>query len=97
MISSEDIGRSSQAFKFQVGAAERPRSEPIYDDYGEELFTAGQIVAAGTYLEVDSGRQVTLDRSGPLPASLNGRRAFYSRLERPWATTVVRTVVNSRN
>ncbi len=57
---------------------------PIFNDNGDELFTAGQFAPEGTYLELDSGRCVTLDRMGPLPASLNGRRAYYSRLERPW-------------
>lgn len=97
MVSSEDTGRSSQSFKFQVSMTEHLTSEPIYNDYGEELFTAGQVVIAGTYLEVDSGRQVILDRAGPLPASFNGRRAFYSRLERPWVKAVVPAVAKSRN
>ncbi|MEI6044189.1 MAG: hypothetical protein WCS37_07340 [Chloroflexota bacterium] len=85
MISSDNSGRSSAQFQLRSRTPESAVCERIYNDYGEELFTAGQVVSAGTYLEVDSVRQVTLELSGPLPASLNGRRTYYSRLERPWA------------
>jgi hypothetical protein len=88
MISSDNTGRSSQQVQFRSRTPEQVKYERIYNDYGEELFTAGQIVLAGTYLEVDGNRQVTLDLPGPLPASLNGRRAYYSRLERPWANAL---------
>jgi hypothetical protein len=98
MISSENTGNRSQPFQFQLKPSEPAVYERIYDDYGQELFVAGQFVAAGTYLEVDSNRQVTLDRPGPLPASLNGRRAYYSRLERPWIrASANHPITTSRN
>ncbi len=92
MTSRDDTGNGSQPIQLQV------KYEPTYNDYGEEIFSAGQVVQAGTYLEVDGGRQINLDRPGPLPASLNGRRAYYSRLERPWMNaTVNRSITNSPN
>jgi hypothetical protein len=98
MISSENT-ESLSSFQFQVNTPQPVRTERIFNDYGEELFTAGQLVPAGTYLDVESGRQVTLELPGMLPASLNGRRAFYSRLERPWIKAQIprSSVVNSRN
>jgi len=87
MISSEDT-RGFPSFQVRVWQRDQTmKDESLYNDYGEELFVAGQIVPAGTYLEVDSNRQVTLDYVGPLPASFNGRKAYYSRLERPWMKT----------
>lgn len=59
-------------------------NEPQYNENGEEVFRAGQFVPAGTYLEVESYRQVTLESPGRLPASLDGRRSWYCRYERPW-------------
>ncbi len=58
--------------------------EPQYNDEGEEIFRAGQFVPAGTYIEIDGFRQVTLDNPSRLPASLDGRRAFYRRYQRLW-------------
>ena len=55
-----------------------------YNENGEELFRAGQFVPAGTYLETESFRMVTLEIPGRLPASLDGRRSYYRRFERPW-------------
>lgn len=95
MISSEDTGNRTQSFRIQFRPTDTVASERIYDDYGQELFVAGQIVSPGTYLEVDTNRQVTLELPGPLPASLNGRRAYYSRLERPWVSAFVKHSVAS--
>jgi hypothetical protein len=60
--------------------------EPQLNEDGEEVFRAGQFAPAGTYLDTDNGRQVTLEINGPLPASLDGRRAYYRRYERAWGT-----------
>ncbi len=84
MINSEGFEQGSRPFSIQVTRPEIRSCEPIFNEFGEQLFLAGQIAPAGTYLEVDSNRQVVLDRAGVLPASLNGRRAYYTRLERPW-------------
>jgi len=43
-----------------------------------ELFAAGERVPPGSYREVESGRQVRLEREGCLPACLNGRAARYA-------------------
>lgn len=71
---------------------ESPQSQlvatPTYNDYGEEIFRAGQFVMSGCYVEVDGSRQVYLEQSGTLPASLDGRRATYRRLERPWINSM---------
>ncbi len=66
---------------------------------GEPLFPAGMVVPAGTYLEVEYNSLVTLDKPGPLPASLNGHRYYYSRLERPWimAANSPDTIANPPN
>lgn len=58
--------------------------ERIFNDFGEEIFYAGRLVEPGCYVEVDGSRQVVLEQRGVLPASLDGRRAIYRRLERPW-------------
>jgi len=60
--------------------------EPQLNEDGEEVFRAGQFAPAGTYLDTDNGRQVTLENNGLLPASLDGRRAYYKRYERTWGT-----------
>lgn len=57
---------------------------PVYGDDGEEIYKAGQYVKAGCYIEIDRMTQVYLENPGILPASLDGRRAYYRRLERPW-------------
>lgn len=43
----------------------------------EDLFLAGERVPAGTYREVDSGRDICLEGEDYLPASLDGRVACY--------------------
>jgi hypothetical protein len=58
--------------------------EPQYTDEGDEIFRAGQFVPAGDYIEIDGFRQVTLENPGRLPASLDGRRAFYRQYQRLW-------------
>lgn len=51
-------------------------------DETDGVFTAGQIVAPGTYRRVDvpAGRQIDLSRPGALPASLDGTVALYRRV-----------------
>jgi hypothetical protein len=54
------------------------------DDFVEDgLYVAGHVAPAGRYRRVEppSGREVVLDRSGVLPASLDGRVAVYRRFE----------------
>ncbi len=67
-----------------VVAESQSTPAPFYGDDGQEYFGAGQFVLAGCYAEVDGFRQVYLDAPGILPASLDGRRALYHKLERPW-------------
>jgi hypothetical protein len=45
-------------------------------------FLAGHIAPPGHYVRVDvaNGRRITLERPGPLPASLDGSIAVYARL-----------------
>jgi hypothetical protein len=52
-------------------------------DEGSEL-VAGCVVPPGCYVRVDvrSGRRIILERSGPLPASLDGCVAVYERVAR---------------
>ncbi len=97
MINPQEKLKSYPVNPAQKSSSEYNSFGPIYNDYGDELFVAGQIVPPGTYLEVDSGIYLTLDRTGPLPASLNGRRAYYSRLERPWVEFQSSTRLDSTN
>jgi len=98
MINSKDTQSNRKNFQIQLKKPDNLSYERVYNDYGEELFAAGQVVPAGTYLEVDGERQVMLDRPGPLPPSFNGRRAYYSRLERPWSGALTTpTAKTSRN
>ncbi len=83
MINSESNFKLTKARQDEFSAY-----EPQFNEDGEELFVAGQFVPAGTYLDVDSFRQVTLHSPGRLPASFDGRRAFYRRYERPWLSFV---------
>ena len=48
----------------------------------EDVFTAGQDVAPGTYRRVDvlDGRLIDLPHAAALPASLDGRVALYRRV-----------------
>lgn len=84
MINSDISQTTRSTFNFK-SSTER-NYEPQYGEFGEELFRAGQLVDAGTYIEVDGFRQITLEQAGVLPASLDGRRALYRRYERPWMT-----------
>jgi hypothetical protein len=75
------INKDVSPVKYFSGAGERER---VFNDFGEEIFFAGHMVEPGCYVEVDGDRQVVLDQRGVLPASLDGRRVVYRRLERPW-------------
>ena len=84
MISLEKE-KVTRNFALNVFVAEsQTTATPLFGDDGQEYFGAGQFVLAGCYAEVDGFRQVYLDAPGILPASLDGRRALYHKLERPW-------------
>jgi len=84
MISLEKE-KVTRNFAINMAVAEsQPTPGSVYGDDGQEYFGAGQFVLAGCYAEVDGFRQVYLDAPGILPASLDGRRALYHKLERPW-------------
>lgn len=51
---------------------------------GEEVFLAGHRVAPGTYVEVESRREIRLAQEDDLPASLDGRVAAYVRKPATW-------------
>ncbi len=58
------------------------------NDISEEetpLFLAGHAAPAGTYCQVETGREVRLEREGILPATLDGRIAVYQRHQATWA------------
>ena len=57
----------------------------LQTDLGEELFLAGERVLPGIYRQVGGGREVRLEQEDYLPASLDGRVACYTRLNRNWA------------
>lgn len=50
----------------------------------DELYLAGQHVAAGQYRNVETGREVCLEQQDFLPASLDGRVAVYACVEYTW-------------
>ena len=93
MISTKkETSNRSSRFDFTVSEPQVV-SAPYYGDDGVEYFGAGQFVLAGIYIEVDGMRQVCLETPGILPASLDGRRAIYRKLERPWINLNQRQVV----
>ena len=87
MISSDKVvslNRTRSTGALRAVSSTPVRSNRVFNDYGEEIFSVGQIVPAGLYRQVDSSRVVTLEATGPLPASFDGRRAEYTRIEQPW-------------
>lgn len=54
----------------------------LQNDLGEELYLAGERVLPGIYRQVGGAREVSLEREDYLPASLDGRVACYTRLNR---------------
>lgn len=56
----------------------------LSDLFVDELYTAGERVAASLYREVGSGREVQMEQEGVLPASLNGRVATYVCVRYTW-------------
>jgi hypothetical protein len=48
------------------------------------VYLAGERVPAGTYREVESGREIQLDTEDYLPATLDGRVAAYVNLLYTW-------------
>lgn len=49
------------------------------EEYGVQVWQAGESVPAGIYLRVDnhSYRAIVLEQPGPLPASYDGHIAYY--------------------
>ncbi len=72
-----------------ISAVPSSTSNRLLNDDGEEIFLVGQLVSAGTYRQLDSARVITLEGTGPLPPSFDGRRAEYVRVERPWINITV--------
>ena len=58
---------------------------PEMDTHGEDLLLAGQHVEPGLYREIGTGRAVSIEQEGVLPATLNGRVACYVRIANTWA------------
>lgn len=50
----------------------------------DEVYLAGERVPPGRYQEIDTKREVLLDKDGYLPASLDGRVAAYICIEHIW-------------
>ncbi len=50
-----------------------------HDGCQAPVWKAGEVVPAGTYVRIDdeSYRKVTLQQTGPLPASFDGHVAYY--------------------
>lgn len=53
--------------------------EEYPEEYQAQIWKAGEIVSAGTYVRIDqqSYRLVTLDCEGALPATFDGHVAYY--------------------
>jgi hypothetical protein len=49
----------------------------VVESLGEGIFLAGERVAPGIYVDIESRREYRLDEEDYLPASLNGRVAAY--------------------
>ena len=47
------------------------------DSFMDEIFLAGERVPSGLYRELDSRREIRLEKDGYLPATLDGRVATY--------------------
>ena len=56
----------------------------LCDLLNDELYLAGQLVAAGLYKEIETGREVRLDRADSLPATHNGRVGAYVCVRNKW-------------
>ena len=55
------------------------------DNYAfEKLYLAGELVPSGTYKQVGSSREIRVEEEDILPASLDGRVAYYMRVQ-TWA------------
>lgn len=53
----------------------------VLDESSAELYLAGELVASGTYRNIDSGRVLRLPEGGHLPASLDGKVACFRRIQ----------------
>ena len=56
--------------------------EEYPEEYQTQIWKAGEIAPAGTYVRIDqqSHRLITLDGEGPLPATFDGHVACYRAL-----------------
>jgi hypothetical protein len=72
-------------------------TERIFSDFGEELFYAGRAVEPGCYVDIEANRQIVLEQTGVLPASLDGRRAIYRKMERPWIVLIKTEITTAHN
>jgi len=66
---------------------------PSNDQYAEEIYLAGEHVAAGTYRQVPDGREILLDKQDFLPATHDGRVACYVLVRHLWSNGGIQTAV----
>ncbi len=57
---------------------------PLKEPLEGELFLAGERVPRGIYRQIETKREIVLDREDTLPASLDGRVACYELVPRRW-------------
>lgn len=57
-------------------------NEEYTEEHQAQIWKAGEIVPAGTYMRIDqqSYHIVTLENEGPLPATFDGHVAYYRAL-----------------
>jgi hypothetical protein len=59
-------------------------TKPENEQYGDELYLAGERVKPGVYQQVGTKRTVILECEDLLPASLDGRIACYACVRNTW-------------
>jgi len=61
--------------------------ESLFTEYSGNIptYKAGRLVPSGSYVEIETGRAVYLDKAGVLPASFDGHTATYARLPLTWS------------
>jgi hypothetical protein len=57
---------------------------PLKEPLEGELYLAGERVPRGVYRQVETQREIVLDREDTLPGSLDGRVACYELVPRRW-------------
>lgn len=60
-------------------------TKPENEQYGDELYLAGERVPSGVYHQVGTNRTVVLECEDVLPASLDGRVACYTCVRNVWS------------